>query len=177
MVITSFNYVTFKMEAKIIPNVEYSPKALQNGLKRSTHRIALKTDRNGITWNGDLLKWQEITDVQIKNFNGNPYVQLSTSMQSRPLVSFFFPSKWYKRHFKPWFGASPFLTLEFLKILDEQTQKDSQEKLEQIILENNANPSIQRIWNLFFWVFPLSLAIVSIYILIFGITAGGTIPF
>ena len=161
------------MDPKIIPHVEYSPSDLPDGFSRPTNRVSLRIEDEGLTWNGELLKWQEIQEVQIKFCNGNPYVQMKNSSTSRPNVSFFFPSKWYKRHIKPWFGASSNITLEFLDIIIENTEVITREPLEKEILENNANPVIQRLWNIFFFIFPLFLIVFSIIIIIAGITAGG----
>ncbi|MHA2363090.1 MAG: hypothetical protein ACXAC7_03975 [Candidatus Hodarchaeales archaeon] len=160
------------MDPKIITNVEFKLNDIPNGIFRGTHRISMQVNDEGLIWNGELLTWGEIKSVEIKTFNGNPYLKLQTSTPTKPIVSFYFLSKWWKRHKNPWFGASSFLTLEFLKILEEKTNICTYDECEQIILQNTSkNPFIQKIWNTLFWIIPPSLAIFSVFILYLGYNA------
>ena len=157
------------MEEKIFSNVEYihGYDIPSSAFLRKTKKIFLRTNDVGITFLGKTYKWSEIRNVQLKFFNANPYLQLD--IEGNTIHSFFFESKFYYRKKIPWFGASQFLTTEFVKILEEK-ELFSVNDLENRLQDNTQTPFIHKVWNYFFWIFPIVLILITIYILYLGFT-------
>lgn len=156
------------METKIFGNVEYiTGVKIPSKLFRKTKKIYLKVDKQGITFLGKTLAWDNIKNVELKFFNANPYIQIDNS---GTLHNFFFESKFYYRKKVPWFGASKFLTQEFVKLLEEKELFTSK-KLEELVDQNTESLLMHKIWNNFFWVFPPFLIIISIIMIILGLNA------
>lgn len=158
------------MESFIIPSVEISDQDIPSRpFFRGTKKISLKIIETGIVITGNTIEWSEILDVSIKFFNSNPYIQLNT--KSGSVYSFFFENKFYYRRNAPWFGASEFITREFVKKLEEKNLY-SIAKLEAQIYENKSTPRIHYIWNNFTYVFPVVLLVISTIILLLGWVGG-----
>ena len=159
------------MEEKIFPNVEYKHGAdiPSKPFFRNTQKVFLKTSDEGLTFLGKTYSWSDINHVELKFFNSNPYIQLDIS--GNTVHSLFFESKFYYRKKDPWFGGSKFFTTEFVKLLEEKglySLNDLKNELE----SNSYIPSIHKLWNAFFWIFPPVLLFITIYILYLGFTNG-----
>ena len=158
------------MDPIIIPNVEFSTEDIASRpFLRNTKKISLKISDTGITFTGITVDWNDISKVSINYFNSNPYFQLN--LQSGNKYSFFFENKFYYRKKAPWYGASEFVTKEFVKILEEKNLF-SMTKLENQVSENTHPPFIHMIWNSFFFIFPIILVLLSIAILLTGFLYG-----
>ena len=154
----------------IIPNVEFSIDEIPSkAFFRNTQKISLKISEMGITMKGSSIAWNDIHSVDLKFFNSNPYIQLTTSESK---FSFFFENKFYYRRKAPWFGASEFITREFVKILEEKNLYSIQ-KLDSNLLSNESHGAfIHSFWNFFFIVFPVLLLVLAIVILLGGLFFG-----
>ena len=158
------------MDPIIIPNVEFSTEDIASkAFFRNTKKISLKVSKAGITFTGINVQWDEITVVSLKYFNCNPYFQLDTKSGAK--YSLFFENKFYYRKKAPWFGASEFISKEFVKILQEKNLF-SLKTLEDQVSENSHTPLIHQVWNTLFLVFPVLLVVLSVIILYSGFVYG-----
>ena len=158
------------MDPIIIPNVEFSTEDIASkAFFRNTKKISLKVSKAGITFTGINVQWDEITVVSLKYFNCNPYFQLDTKSGAK--YSLFFENKFYYRKKSPWFGASEFITKEFVKTLEEKNLFTIA-KLEANISENTQSTFLHTFWNNFVLVFPVLLILISVSILLIGLFGG-----
>ena len=158
------------MDPFIIPNVEFATSDIPSKyFLRGTKKLALKVTESGITLTGQDIKWNEINNVSVKFFNNNPYIQLQTNNNAK--YSFFFENKFYSRKKSPWFGASEFITKEFVKTLEERNLF-TLAKLEANISENNQSTFLHTFWYNFALVFPILLILLSTTILLIGLFGG-----
>ena len=155
----------------IIPSVEFSTKDIPSKmLFRNTKKISLKVNDTGITFIGLTVHWDEITSINVKFFNSNPYIQIRTKVDS--IYSFYFENKFYYRHKKPWYGASEFITKEFVKILEEKNLF-SVEKLESNLYSNTGSGArVHSLWNSIFVILPILMLVLAIIILLGGLFYG-----
>ena len=162
------------MDPVIITNVEFSHHDIPSkAFFRKTQKISIKLADEGIIITGNIIKWSEIGNVSVKFFNRNPYIYLETASGNN--YSLFFENKFYYRKKAPWFGASKFITTEFVRILEEKGLF-SVAKLEAIVSENTAVPTIHKIWNTLFYVIPIVLVLISIVVIYTGFMYGYQIP-
>ena len=158
------------MDPFIIPNVEFATTDIPpKYFLRGTKKLSLKITETGIILTGQDIKWDEINKVSVKFFNNNPYIQLQTTSNS--IYSFFFENKFYYRKKSPWFGASEFITKEFVKTLEEKNLFTIA-KLEANISENTQSTFLHTFWNNFVLVFPVLLILISVSILLIGLFGG-----
>lgn len=155
------------MDSFIIPTVEYLPHDIPSkAFFRGTKKISLKIEDEGFVFNGRTVNWSDIQSVNVKFFNSNPYLQLTSS--NGESFSFYFENKFYYRKNAPWFGASEFITTAFVKALEEKNLF-SVEKLKANLQENTFTPFIHKFWNFAYYAFPTALVILSTIILVVGI--------
>lgn len=156
------------MEEKIFPNVEYlqGSDIPSKAFFRNTSKIAIKASDVGLTMLGITYPWDKITSVKLNFFNGNPYLQLDISGNTKH--NLFFETKFYYRKIAPWFGGSSFLTTEFVKILETHNLY-TVSAMTREIEKNIDNKLIHTIWNNFFWILPPSLLVITIIILFKGL--------
>ena len=161
------------VETVIIPNVEFSTQDIPSkAFLRKTKKISLKVSDEGFTFTGVSIHWDEIKDVRVKFFNSNPYIQLMTS--SDTVYSLFFENKFYYRRRAPWFGASEYITTEFVKILEEKNLF-TVDKLISNVQTNRQGKLIHSVWNSLFLLIPVVLIFTSVFILYAGWTFGSQI--
>lgn len=172
----------------IIPNVEVCIGDIPaRYFFRNTKKLSLEITKAGIVCNGYAIQWDSIKDVELKYFNGNPYLQFKTDSKiqldktvnsatygRQTVVSMFFENKFYYRKFAPWFGASEYITTEFVKTLEEHNLF-SVEKLRSRISENMDDFFGHSLWNISFLALPLLLILFSLIILVVGFTQNAQI--
>ena len=111
----------------------------------------------------------EIRNVFVKFFNSNPYIQLEVN--SGEILSFFFENKFYYRRKSPWFGASEFITKEFVRTLEEKNIFTIA-KLDAELSDFKSTSFVHYLWNNFTFIFPVFLLLLSTVILIIGFFGG-----
>lgn len=163
------------MDPKVIIDVKHCHKDFLDAfLQPNARRIRVKLSDDGLEFLGTQLRWEDITDVHIKFFHGNPYVQLRTTQgEPNKVVSLYFPTKWYHQRREPWHGASQFLTEEFTKVLEEQTGKVTVQGLREAVQANTATPPLYKLWNITYWTVPALFVLLTIVVIVVGLTMGG----
>lgn len=163
------------MDPVIITNVEFSHNDIPSkAFFRKTQKISIKVADEGISITGNIIKWSEISNVSVKFFNSNPYITLESS--SGDNYSLFFENKFYYRKRAPWFGASQFITIEFVKLLEEKNLF-SVAKLEAVIAENTATPTIHTVWNTLYYALPIAFVAISLVVIYTGFIYGYQLPY
>lgn len=163
------------MDPVIITNVEFSHKEIPSkAFFRNTQKISIKVADEGIIITGNITKWSEITNVSVKFFNSNPYIHLESS--SGENYSLYFENKFYYRKRAPWFGASQFITTEFVKLLEEKNLF-TVAQLEAAISENTVTPSMHAVWNALYYAVPVAFVAISLVVIITGYFFGYQLPY